>query len=198
MNRLQYRNKEGISRLAVVAMGVIIAQGLVLAQTSEGKNQPAQQSSGKMNQNQRKTNPHSRPAMAPPSKEAKPLELSITTDKKTYAVGTAIKITLAAKNTTPQPMNLNFSSGQRYDFMLREGVKPDGKIVWHWARDKMFAQMMSAQKLEPGKSLTFTATFDPKATAGEGGTLKAGTYTLTATLATLGERPAATAQVVIR
>ena len=200
MSGMRCGDKRGVNRLAMAAMGVVMAQSLALAQTSEDKNQSGQQSSGKMNQNQRRNSPPSSGlTMAPPlAKAPKPLELSVTTDKKTYAVGTTIKITLAAKNTTSQTMNLNFSSGQRYDFTLREGVKPDGKIVWQWAKGKMFAQMMSTQKLEPGKSLTFTETFDPKTAAAEGGTLKAGTYTLTATLAVFGERPSATTQVVVK
>ena len=200
MSGMQCGNKQAVNRAVIIVMGMVMAQGLTLAQTSEDKNQSGQQSSGKMNQNQHRMRP-SLPLGkgAPPvAKTLKPLELSVTTDKKTYAVGTAIKITLAAKNTTLQTMNLNFSSGQRYDFTLREGVKPDGKIVWQWAKGKMFAQMMSAQKLEAGKSLTFIETLDPKTTAAEGGTLKAGTYTLTATLAVSGERPSATTQLVVK
>ena len=62
----------------------------------------------------------------------------------------------------------------------------------------MFAQMMNNTKLEAGKSLTFTESFPLTPVVPGGEPLKAGTYTLTAMLATFGERPSTTTQVVIK
>ncbi len=95
-------------------------------------------------------------------------------------------------------MTLNFSSGQQYDFMLREGVKPDGKIVWQWAKGHMFAQMMSARKLEPGKSLTFTETLPAKPTASRADPSKPEPTRSRQRWRLLGERPSTTTQVVIK
>ncbi len=49
MSGMQFGNKRGVNRLAMAAMGMVMAQSIVLAQTSEDKNQSGQQSSGKMN-----------------------------------------------------------------------------------------------------------------------------------------------------
>lgn len=172
--------------------------GVVLAQSSEDKAQADAKAHDKMGQKAivKKTAPPVKSTPAP--NPTQPLALTVTTDKKTYAAGTVIQMTLTAKNTTAAPMNLNFNSGQQYDFALREGTKPDGKIVWQWAKGRMFAQMMGNKKLEPGKSLTFTETYDPKALPATSEALKAGTYTLTATLATFGTRPFASTQVTIK
>ena len=197
MNRLQCGNWKFAQWLAVGAASCLLAQGMASAQTSEDKSQSAHKTLDKMNGKiaGKKDAPSSK--ADPKPEPTKPLALAVTTDKKMYAAGAAIKMTLTAKNTTPQTMNLNFNSGQQYDFTLREGVKPDGKIIWQWAKGRMFAQMIRSVKLEPGKSLTFTETLTPKTIPG-GDALKAGTYTLTAALATFGERPTATTQVIVK
>lgn len=123
-----------------------------------------------------------------------PLKVTVTTDKKMYAVGTPIKMTMLVKNATEQPVQLRFSSGQRFDFVLRAGTRPDGKIIWQWARGHMFTMMVTSEKLEPGKTLTFAAAYDPtpaQAPIKPITPLSAGVYTLTATLTTMGTEPRA-------
>ena len=129
-----------------------------------------------------------------PVKKSAPLKVTVTTDKKTYAVCTPIKMTMLVKNATEQPAHLRFSSGQRFDFVLRAGAKPAGKIIWQWSRGRMFTMMVTSEKLEPGKTLTLAAAYDPttaQALSKPITPLSAGVYTLTATLTTMGAEPRA-------
>lgn len=131
-------------------------------------------------------------------KKVVPIKVTVTTDKKAYAVGTPIKMTLLVKNATKQPVSLHFSSGQRFDFVLREGTKSDGKIVWQWARGRMFSMMLKSETLEPDAALTFAAVYDPASpdTSGKPMTpLTPGIYTLTGTLTTMGTELRATGAV---
>jgi hypothetical protein len=143
-----------------------------------------------------------RPPPKPADEKAMPIKVTVATEKTKYAVGDPIKMTLTVKNTSKQIVPLRFGSGQRYDFILREGSKPDGKVLWQWSRGKMFTMMVSSQPLEMGKSFTYSFTYDPKAAPSKppAETLKAGTYTLTGTLATLGadSRPSATTQFAVK
>lgn len=149
------------------------------------------------------------PASPAASKE-KPLLVTtmVTTDKKSYASGDPIKMTFTVTNKTKEAVRLSFSNGQRYDFVLREETKPVAKILWQWSRGKMFNMMLSSVSLEPGKSLTYTATYGeangvgvpPPAGDRSSTKLAAGAYTVTASLTTMGaaSRPSATTTFVVK
>ncbi len=143
------------------------------------------------------------PARTAPSKE-KPLPVvaAVTTDKKSYASGDSVKMTFTITNKSKEAVRLPFSSGQAYDFVLREGSKSDGKSVWQWSRGRMFTMMVSSVPLAPGKSLTYTATYGEANGAGDKSakSLAAGRYTLTATLITMGTspRPSSTTTFVVK
>lgn len=111
------------------------------------------------------------------------LRVTLVTDKKSYAASGPFLMTLKVENLGELPVRLLFSDGQRYDFVLSEGTKPNGKVVWQWSKGKMVNMMVGSIALNPGKPLEFKETFDPKKeqiTA-----LKAGKYTLTGSLAKL-------------
>jgi hypothetical protein len=78
------------------------------------------------------------------------LELTLTTDKPAYRVGEPIELILKLTNRSPQPTVLEFSSSQRYDFEIGE---------WHWSADRMFAQMLGTERLEPGESREYRERF---------------------------------------
>ncbi len=134
----------------------------------------------------------------PPAPQDKmlPVKVTVATDKKVYAVGDTITFTLTVKNGTKQALPLRFSSGQRYDFKLFDakipaGARPDtGKPLWQWSRGRMFTMMIASEKLEPGKTLTFSDKYEFKAMPGQ--TIKllaAGKYTLVGILTTMGAAP---------
>ena len=143
---------------------------------------------------------------APPEsfERAVPVIVSIATDKKTYAAGDPIKITLTVKNNTKLAESLRFSSGQRYDFKLYDAktgtaAKPDeSKLVWQWSRGHMFAMMIGSEKLDPGKTLVFSDKYEFKSAPGQTAKpLAAGKYTLVGILTTMGGAPRPTAATPI-
>lgn len=131
-----------------------------------------------------------------------PIVLTLKTDKKTYASHEPLQMTLLLKNTTQAPIRLDFSSGQRYDIELRREKGTKGELVWQWARERMFTMALGSVTLAPGKPQTYAETYTPKSANGQAAsatmpTLSAGTYTLIATITTMGEKPRPTAQTTI-
>jgi hypothetical protein len=68
-----------------------------------------------------------------------------------------VRLTLHVTNTSGAPIDLEFTSGQRYDFQIAE-VDGDlvGETLWTWSMDKSFMQALGTETLEPGGSLRFT------------------------------------------
>lgn len=89
-------------------------------------------------------------------------------------------------------LTLPFSSGQEYDFTLRDS---SGKTLWTWSADKSFLQSMHQRTVTDEWRETIQI---PWPTA-PGGGLQPGDYTLEAWLTTAGSSPfAATVPVTIR
>jgi len=99
------------------------------------------------------------------------VEISITTDKTDYAADEPIVLRLEVTNGTDEPLLLEFSTAQRYDFVM-DGA--EGSTAWRWSADKAFIQVLGEEQLAPGESLTYEERFE--------GSLTAGTYTVVALL----------------
>lgn len=80
------------------------------------------------------------------------------------AFGDSVSFVLQVTNTTGAPVELEYRSGQRFDFV----VERDGAEVWRWSDGQMFTQALGRESLPPGETLTFSATWTPPpGTAGE-------------------------------
>lgn len=75
-------------------------------------------------------------------------------------------------NATGSPIAVDFPSQQRFDFV----VSRDGRPVWTWSADKLFAQAALADTLPPWETWRFEAQWAPPPDAG-------GTYEARARLA---------------
>jgi hypothetical protein len=64
---------------------------------------------------------------------------------------------LQVMNTTEAPVELNFTTGQSFDFVVLDGQRE----VWRWSHDQMFTQALRRETLEPGASLRFEASWRP-------------------------------------
>lgn len=102
------------------------------------------------------------------------IAINLVTDQKTYGSGEPIAMALTVVNQNSQPYQAIFSSGKKYDFILRDS---SGKTVWQWSGGKMFTQAFTKVDLEPGTPRTCVAVFNPAPP--EGKNLKPGSYTLT-------------------
>ena len=80
----------------------------------------------------------------------------------------AVRLTLHVTNTSGAPIELEFTSGQRYDFQVAE-VDGDlvGETLWTWSMDKSFMQALGSETLAPGGSLSFTEEWSSGGQRGE-------------------------------
>ncbi len=119
-----------------------------------------------------------------------PVAIVVKTDKKVYKPDEPIKMTLVVKNNSSAAVSLPFSSGQKYDIEIRHGKGRNGAKAWQWSRGKVFAQMMSDLSLGSGKTITFTAAFNPnEKSVYKPLPLDPGDYTILVTLTTSGRAP---------
>jgi hypothetical protein len=121
-----------------------------------------------------------------------PVQVTVKTDKKVYRSGDPIKMTLTAKNTQKSDVVLRFSSGQQYDIEIRRGKNKNGEKVWQWAEGRMFTLALVNTTLQSGKTQTYNVTYGIEMSPTTGKPvpkLTPGTYTIVATLTTMGRTP---------
>lgn len=102
------------------------------------------------------------------------LVCTVTLDHTTVAPGAVVRATLTLRNTGRESVELGFSSAQRYDFRVRR----DQQVVWRWAADMAFAQMIGELALTPGRHATWTESITAPTQPGE--------YTVEGTVTALG------------
>ncbi|HEU4556466.1 MAG TPA: BsuPI-related putative proteinase inhibitor [Longimicrobium sp.] len=84
-----------------------------------------------------------------------PLVVTLQTD----AAADSVRFTLQVTNSSQQPVALQFSSGQSYDFSVADG----GTVVWHWGGDMMFTQALRTETLAPGQTRSWSESWRPAA-----------------------------------
>ena len=62
-----------------------------------------------------------------------------------------VRLVFHITNTSNQPVELEFSSGQRYDFAVRNATG----VVWRWSADRSFMQMLGTETIPAGGSLKY-------------------------------------------
>ena len=144
--------------------------------------------------------PAGRTAQKPHGGKGGSIVVTVSTDKKVYAAGAPIRLTLTARNATREAVQLTFSSGQKFDFEIRRGAKIAGPLLWQWSRDQSFVQMLSGETLKPNQARTYHAVFDPKAAAKAAPpvTLTPGTYTVIGVLTTMQQADRPTGRATFR
>jgi hypothetical protein len=99
-------------------------------------------------------------------------EISLTADKAVYRGGEPISLTLGVSNQTGREIELRFSSGQRFDFVIRDAR---GNEIWRWSEGRMFAQALGAETIGPAQpQILYRAQFN--------GNLGPGSYRVEGTL----------------
>ena len=72
--------------------------------------------------------------------------------------GDSVRMVLHVTNPTNQPVVLEFSSGQRYDFAVRT---EQGADVWRWSADKSFMQALGSETIPPGGTVDYGESWAP-------------------------------------
>ena len=67
-----------------------------------------------------------------------------------------VRLVFHITNTTDRPVVLEFSSGQRYDFAVRNASQAE---VWRWSAARSFMQALGTETIPPGGSLRYSATW---------------------------------------
>jgi hypothetical protein len=77
--------------------------------------------------------------------------------KNAFQAGEPITFELSVRNRTTQPVELDFRSGQQYDFFAFDsGTTP---LVWLWSAAALFTQAESTLTFAAGETKVFSATW---------------------------------------
>lgn len=76
----------------------------------------------------------------------------------------SVRFILHVTNNGDEPLELTFTSSQRYDFIVESRA---GEEVWRWSDDMAFLQALSQDTLPPGDSWDMDAVWDPGDRTGE-------------------------------
>ncbi len=104
-----------------------------------------------------------------------------TTDKfsqesTTFTQGEEITFTLTIRNISSEIQTLHFTSGQQYDFVVKN---TEGTEIWRWSNGMAFTQALTSYRLVPGQSQIFTYTWD-QVISSDGTIIPVGNYVLEA------------------
>lgn len=77
----------------------------------------------------------------------------LTTGRHTYQPGETLRMQMQVKNLGPEPVVLQFMTGQTYDFTVHNA---EGGLVWRWSQGRMFTQMLQSRTVKPGEGYTLT------------------------------------------
>ena len=72
----------------------------------------------------------------------------------------AVAFTLTVTNTGPDPVTLQFRSGRTAEFVVTGAATENDGVVWRSTDDTLVTMALRTERLDPGESLTETATWD--------------------------------------
>jgi Intracellular proteinase inhibitor len=98
--------------------------------------------------------------------------LVIRTDKRNYGRGETVDVTLVLQNEGTTTREYHFRTAQRFDLF----VERDGRKIWQWSDDLLFAQVLSTLTIRPGDSRQFKAEW--KQVDASGQPVPVGRYTI--------------------
>ena len=94
------------------------------------------------------------PEVNPPDADSDTADApNLASSVEVEVVADTVRVVLHVTNPTNQPVRLEFSSAQRYDFAIRTA---DGTSVWTWSADKGFAAALGSETIAPGASLDYS------------------------------------------
>ena len=73
----------------------------------------------------------------------------LSTDRGRYQPGQTVVMKMTVANPFDEPVTLQFTSGQTYDFIIRDSA---GQKVWQWSDDKVFTMALQQRELAAGES----------------------------------------------
>ena len=74
-------------------------------------------------------------------------------------IGTSVTLTLTVRNPADTAIDVDFSSGQRYDFDVTDSAT--GREVWRWSASRTFVQSAQPERIPAGGALTYAESWTP-------------------------------------
>jgi hypothetical protein len=99
---------------------------------------------------------------SPGRAEATAAELSPTLTVRVAA--DTVTFTLEVANGGMSPVVLEFGTGQRYDFAVRDSA---GVEMWRWSSEQLFTQALGTEAVEAGRVLSYEVVWMAGAQRGE-------------------------------
>lgn len=81
--------------------------------------------------------------------------MALHADLTVDSIPEAVTVTLTVTNRGDTPQTLTFPTGQIGDITVVAGEE----VVWRWSEGRLFTQAIQEQSLDPGESLSMTATW---------------------------------------
>jgi hypothetical protein len=75
--------------------------------------------------------------------------------------GDDVRFSLRVVNATAKSVEVNFASGQAYDFVVVDSV---GREVWRWSSDRIFTQSVRNKLLGKGEAINASEKWSPSKT----------------------------------
>ena len=102
------------------------------------------------------------PAPVPPSEQGRAVTESPATGPLVPSLqvethGDSLHFLLQVTNAAEEAVALTFRSGQSADFI----VTHEGREIWRWSGEQMFTQAIRNERLAPGETRTFQASWSP-------------------------------------
>jgi hypothetical protein len=85
---------------------------------------------------------------------------TLVTNKKVYGVGEEIEMTIVLQNKSDESLDLTFTSGQTYDFVIKK--MPEDKEIWRWSEGMFFTEAIWTMVLDSTERKTFVVKWDQK------------------------------------
>ena len=98
--------------------------------------------------------PYLEPTAVAPVSGLAGLTCFVSTDRRQYQPGDTTAIQMTVANPFPQPVTLQFTSGQTYDLIIRDAK---GNKVWQWSDGKVFTTGLTSRELKVAESYHVSA-----------------------------------------
>jgi hypothetical protein len=125
-----------------------------------------------------------------------PIVVSVSVDKAAFKAGETVTFTINARNTSDQPQEITFNSGQSFDIAVRRAPAKAGEEApetWRWSHDRSFTMALRTVSLGAGEELKWTAAWNQS--ANDGKPAPRGVYEVQAELSLLRPRTSAPVQI---
>ena len=91
-------------------------------------------------------------------KTVKSASSALATTFEVAADGNDVRFNLRVVNRAPKSIEVNFASGQSYDFVVLDSV---GREVWRWSTDRIFTQSVQNKLLGKGDAISASEKWSP-------------------------------------